>query len=135
MSTGNPVPQDPQPKIPMSAGIRQEVKTELADPKTKAIVRAKLVSAYIDDEVAKRTKAATSVMEKIEEAEREVKKVRPTPTGFNASGQPVGDPVFTKEQVDSLKKLHEQLGKLNNALEKALEEGDFTKVFELAGGK
>lgn len=95
-------------------------------------VQSALVEVATKKEVERRV-AAQSVLEKIEETEKELKKIKPTYAGYDLQGKGVGEPIYTKEQADSYKKLNEQGAKLHSALEKALTESDFTKVLELGG--
>lgn len=96
-------------------------------------VKAAIIAVMLKEELDKRTKAATSVFEKIEQTELELRKIKPTYAGHKLDGTPIGEPSYTKEQVEAAKKANEQLTKLNNALTKALTEDDFSKVLELAG--
>lgn len=96
-------------------------------------VQSTLVEVATKKEVERRVAASQSVLEKIEETEKELKKIKPTYAGYDLQGKGVGEPIYTKEQADSYKKLNEQGAKLHSALEKALTESDFTKVLELGG--
>ncbi len=115
----------------LSQDIRGAVKDGLIDSST--VVRQAIVSNLVKAEMDKREKAAISVFEKLEAAELDRRKVRPQFAGYNADGKPIGEPVFTKDQADQIKKTDELIAKLNGALEKALTSNDFSKVFELAG--
>ncbi len=128
----NPQPPVTQPPS-VARDIRAAVKEGLIDANTK--VKASIVLSYVQEELAKRVKAMTTVLEKVDATELEIRKIKPTAPGFNVDGAPAGEPVYSKDQVDTLKKAKEQLGKLNGALEKALTDNDFTRVFELAGNK
>lgn len=127
MST-TPIPPVEPPKS-VTRDIREAVKNGLLN--ANDVVKADIILQFVNEEVGKRKDATMKVLSKIEEIEREIRKVRPTHAGYDQSGEPVGTPVFTKEQVDGLKKSNEQLTKLTNALELALVKNDFTKVFEL----
>jgi len=138
--TAPDAPQAPveQPATPteapksVSASIRECVKANLSG--SNDIVRQNIVTAYTNAEIERRTKAATSVLEKLEAAELELRKIRPTFPGVDlATGKPKGEPIYTKEQAELYKKTNEQIEKLTKALEKAIVSNDFTKVFELSG--
>ena len=94
-------------------------------------VRTAIVDKLTKEEIDKRVKAATSVFEKLETAETELRKIRPAHVGFSSTGDPIGEPVHTREQVKQIKETKETIDKLNKALEKALVHNDFSKVFEL----
>lgn len=118
-------------KPPTHHNIRLKVKDGLITANN--VVRTRIVAAEVEKEIQRRVTATESVLEKIEKLESENRKVRPIPAGFSATGTPVGEPVYTKDQVDTLKKNREQLAKLEDALSKALEANSFDKVFELGG--
>lgn len=119
-------------KVPSAAtGIREAVKAGLVH--VNEAVKTAIVASFVQEETNRRIKATTAVLEKIEAAEVELRKIKPTFSGYTIAGEPVGEPIFAKEQVEAHKKAKELLDKLNNALEKALNSNDFSKVFELAG--
>lgn len=117
--------------VSMSRSIRDMVKERLSS--ASDAVKAAIVDSFVKDETERRVKATTTVLEKLEAAELEIRKIKPQYAGFSADGQPVGEPFYSKEQAENLKKANEMVGKLNTALENALNKGDFQKVFELAG--
>lgn len=123
------MPDDQQP-TPMQ-DIQRLVKDGLGD--ANVAVRDAIVSNLVKEELGRRIRAATSVYNKIGEAEKELKAIRPSVLGYGANGEARSEPVFTKEQVEKIKKTNETLAKLNGALQKALVEKDFSKVFELGG--
>jgi hypothetical protein len=47
----------------------------------------------------------------------------------------VGVPTFTKDQLGNMKKLREEMERLQNALGKAFDNNDFTKLLEQANQK
>lgn len=130
---GTPEGQNSDVKPPVSVvkDIRAAVKDGLVGANDS--VRTAIVASYVKDEVDKRVKATTSVLEKVDALETEIRKVKPTFAGFNEAGTPIGDPLYTNEQVKSLKESREKLAKYEKALEQALVNSDFTKVFELGG--
>jgi hypothetical protein len=121
------------PAIPISHDIRKAVADGLIKVNDK--VRAAIVADISEKEFQKRVEATTKVLEEFEKIERDLRKIKPVPTGFDLKGQPVGDPVYSREQVEEVKKATEKLDKLNKALEKALNDNDFSKVFEIANAK
>lgn len=118
------------PVTSVSRGIREAVKEGLVN--ASETVRASIVASYVKEETEKRIKATTSVFEKIEALELELRKIKPTFAGFTLENKPVGEAIYTRDQVDQAKKANEQLEKLTKALELALTKNDFTKVFEVA---
>ena len=115
----NVVPAESTVPALVSREVREAVKEILQE--SKSVVRTNIVNAYVKEEVDRRTAAVAAVLKKLEEAEREKQKIRPT------------HPAYTDEQVKSNKELTEKIDKFENALKKALNDGDFTKVFEVVG--
>lgn len=125
-------PEVPTPEpapVPARVDIRTRVKDGLLNANEQ--VKDAIVSNYVAEEVSKRIKATTNVLSSIESTEREIRKVKPTPAGYDDKGNAIGQPVFSKEQVENLKKLRESLSRLEKAVELALTKNDFSKVFEL----
>lgn len=127
----NVVPAESTVPALVSREVREAVKEILQE--SKSVVRTNIVNAYVKEEVDRRTAAVAAVLKKLEEAEREKQKIRPTHLGKSLDGKPVGEPAYTDEQVKSNKELTEKIDKFENALKKALNDGDFTKVFEVVG--
>jgi len=85
-------------------------------------VRQMVMKHLVDDELKKRTDLVLKGLAKKDELEKELRKIKPDnkTAGFDHTGKQVVEPVFTEEQVKTLKQLREQLTKVENALEKAL---------------
>lgn len=109
--------------------IRDAVATAVANvgPRTRAAV----VEHFAEIEAKKQAAAIIKGLEKLTEFQRELSKIRPAHTAYNAEGQPVGEPTFTKDQVDQRKKLTEQISKLEAAVNKADDAGDFGDLYNL----
>lgn len=88
MSEGNPAP---------SVVLRKEVVERLAT--TGPQVRSLVVSKLVDEEIEKRKVAVLSVLGKVEDKFKELKKAEKQGTvTYNSEGAPTTDPVFTKQQ-------------------------------------
>ena len=126
------MPEVPTPEpapVPARVDIRARVKDGLLNANEQ--VKEAIVFNYVAEEVSKRIKATTNVLSLIESTEREIRKVKPAPAGYDDKGNAIGSVYFSKEQAENLKKLREGLGKLEKAVELALTKNDFSKVFEL----
>jgi len=122
MSEGNPAP---------SVILRKDVVERLAGSGTQ--VRNLVVNKLVDEEIEKRKVAGLSVLGKVEDKYKELKKAEKQGTvTYNSAGAPTTDPVFTKQQVDTMNKLREEIESLQKALEKAFTESDFKKLYEFA---
>lgn len=95
-----------------------------------SVVLDNLVKVRVDAENDRREKALTKVLVEYEKLESDLNKIRPQADRFNNNGDAVGEPTFTKEQIDSRKKLKEKLGNLEAAMAKFVNEGDTQKLFE-----
>lgn len=98
----------------------------------KDTVKAAIISALVKEEMEKRTKATTAVFEQVESTQLEIRKIKPSYVGYTLDNKPIGEPFYSKADVESTKKLGEKLAKFRSALDKALNDNDFSKVFELA---
>lgn len=107
---------------------------------SKEDVTKRVMNTLVEREVTARTDAFLTCLGKLEELRRAAKKIKPDMEFFPAEGGgPAAKPVqsYSKAKADELRKNGEEQKKLEDALNKALEDGDFTKVKELAakGGK
>lgn len=125
-----PVPKaEPQKDTHAIYEIRNQVKESLVTAGNE--VKEIIINALHKEEVAKRAAAVQKVMEKIEAAEGELKKIKPKHLGVTLDGKPAGEPVYQPEDAKKHKETSELLAKLHGALNKAIKEHNFEKVFEL----
>jgi hypothetical protein len=115
-----------------SIALRKEVVERLTASGSK--VRDLVLNELVESEIVKRKNAVVALLTKVDEKFKELKKAQNQGSqSFNLAGEAVGEPVFTKQQVDAVKKLTDEIERIQTALEKAFSEGDFKKVYELAG--
>lgn len=93
--------------------------------------RSIVVEHFAQREADKRAAALVKGLDKLSELEKEGYKIKPTYAGYNEAGEGVGEPLFSKEQVEARKKNREQIEKLTNALNAADDKGDFSKLYDL----
>jgi hypothetical protein len=93
--------------------------------------REQVVNHFASLEVEKQAKAVISGLEKLTGFENERRRIKPSYQGFDIDGKGVGDPFFSKEQVENNKKLGEQIEKLTKAINKADERNDFGDLYNL----
>jgi hypothetical protein len=97
-------------------------------------VRDAVVSSLVDVQLARRQKAVLSILEKLDAKDKELRKAESAGTQtFDGKGNVTGVPSFTKDQIDSMRKLREEIQKMEGALSKALESNDWQKLFEVTG--
>ena len=113
-----------------SIALRKEVVERLTASGGK--VGNLVVNELVESEIGKRAPAVVGLLTKVDEKYKELKKAQGTQS-FSLSGEAIGEPVFTKQQVEAVKKLPKEIERIQAALEKAFSDGDFKKVYELAG--
>lgn len=93
--------------------------------------RNQVIEHFATIEATKQATALIGGLDKLASLENERRRIKPTTAGFDIEGNGVGDPVFTKEQVEQNKKLGEQIDKLTKAITKADEKADFSDLYNL----
>lgn len=125
------VPDPPSNSTLPSHALRKDIAAALAG--TGAKVREMVVSELVTEEISKRKAAVLKVLAKIDEKQKEGKKIENSGiTSFGLDGKPTGAPTFTKQQLDDLKKVNEVITKLQKALDDAFTNSDFSKLNNLA---
>lgn len=125
-------------------GVQQSDKAKsLKDDVAQAIagcgpqVYANVKETLVQEEVKSRTDLVLKALKKRAELEQEIRKVQPDKgtAGYDHTGKVVKEAVYTKQQVEELKKLREQLNKVERAIDKALdpEKPCFDKLKEVVG--
>ena len=128
MSTENQPPVSHSP----STKLRMDVADALTGSGSK--VRGLVVDKLVQDEISKRQAAVLNVLDKLDVKHKELKKAeKEGEVKFDHDGKPVGEPSFTKPQVETMKQLRESMEKMQKALEKAFDSGDFQELMKLAG--
>lgn len=113
----------------VSRTLQKEVseKVELASKS----VKDKVVEMLAEKEVQARTDATMNVLAKLNEANKELNKLKPDNVFYDIDGKEVSA-TFTKAKLEERKKLVEKRDSLDKALTLALVKNDFSKVKELA---
>ena len=97
-------------------------------------VQEGVVATLVDEVKDKRVKAVLTVLNLLEEAQKELKKIKPEQS-FDAEGK-VASEFYTKANNDSRKKTTEKIAKMEAALGLALGENpNFEKLFAVAQNK
>lgn len=98
-------------------------------------VKEAVITTLVDAQIERRKSAILKAVEKLEAADRELIKLRNQGNqAYDHEMKPIGQPTFTKQQGEEIKKQVEAISKLEGALSKALGDNpDFQKLFELTG--
>lgn len=107
------------------------VKEKVSASTTDVLDRAK--TALVEKELVERKDAFLAALNKLQELQREGKKIKPDDERFDADGKLVSA-AYSKAKVEELKKHKEQVAKVEKAIAKAFE-GDFSKLKEAAQGQ
>lgn len=99
---------------------------------SQGAIRERVISHYVEKEITKRTDALIAAFEKLASLQKDLAKIKPTPSGYDVDGKPVGE-LYSKEQIDSKNKTEAQVRKIEEAIELAMraENPDFSKLYNL----
>ena len=114
----------------------KDIRTDVA-AKIAAIaprVETELVEAIVDKRVEKMVSSLMSCLDKLETAEKEFTKLGPDNIFFDGDGKKI-DEAFSKKRVEERGKAQGKITKLTNAINKAIDKGDYSDVYNLAAGK
>lgn len=114
------------PSIMLKADVADKLSTSATS------VRALVIDELFQAEIEKRKKVVLSILGTIDEKSKELFKLQKQgAVNYNLNGDPIGEPVFTKPQLEEIKKVKEGIEKMQSALDKAFTNNDFQKLFEL----
>lgn len=109
--------------------IREAVAEALSD--LGGNTRARVVEHFANIEAQKRADALVAGLNKLNDLEREAKKLtKGDVVTYNEDGSEASS-AFSKERIDARKKLSEQIEKLTKAMNKADESSDFGDLYNL----
>jgi hypothetical protein len=84
-------------------------------------------------EITARKDAVLTLLTKFDDKTKELKKAENGGAySLDINGNKVGDPSFTKEQVESIKKLREEITGISTALSNFFDKNDTKKLYEIA---
>lgn len=124
------VKTDEKPKTEGPTKPTQEIKVEVGRRLStySTAVKDRIVDALYEEEVKKRTDAATRIFQEIGTKEKELAKInRPDNVVFDADKKPIQEG-YSKERLEAIQKLKEEIEKLESKLRLAFEKGDWSKV-------
>lgn len=95
-------------------------------------VNNKVVEHIVNIQLEKRSTAIVEGITKLDKLTNDLKKVRPDVGGsFTDTGEETKPTLYSKEKFEERKKLNEQIAKLTNALDLAIDKADMSKLYEL----
>lgn len=97
-------------------------------------VEDKVINVMVDKELTRRSDALVSVIGKLEQEERSFRKLGADQKTYDEKGGVVAT-YFSKGRVDERQKAEKKITKMTSAINKALEKGDFSDVYNFASGK
>lgn len=103
------------------AQSRERIKTSGTE------VVSRLVNELVDIEVQARVKALREAVSAREVAEKTLNKIQPDQASYDANGNVVSN-TFSKAKLEELRKAKENLKKIDEAIDKAVMNGDFSQV-------
>jgi len=116
------------------ATIKEQVAEKIAG--LGPAVQDAVVNVLVEQVKTKRVQAILSVQNLIEEAQKELKKIKPDQQSFGADNKLVSE-TYSKSSMEKKKQLEEKITKLEAALALALDPAspNFEKLFNLANNK
>lgn len=113
----------------MSKSINEAVASKLEN--ISPVVAEQVVNLLVEKEVNRRVELITQGLAKLNEYDREARKLsKPNVETFNADLTPAA-PQFSKERVEEITKHREKTEKLSKALDKAIDKGDIGDLANL----
>ncbi len=120
--------QDVKPTVPLSVVIQSEIKTKLLEQNPQ--VRESYIQQEVQAKVAQRVGLVQKAMVELATQRKELEKAKPDDVKYDVSGKIVQE-FYSKEVIEKRKKFVERTAKVEKALTKALETGDYTELENL----
>lgn len=112
--------------------IREAVAEQLGDLGNRT--RNAVVEHFARIEAEKQSNAIIAGLNKLNDLEKQRVRIKPSFAGYGVDGKGIGEEMFSKEQLDQIKKLEEQIEKLSKAITKADDKSDFGDLYNLTKG-
>jgi hypothetical protein len=114
----------------MTKTITEAVATKIAE--ISPAVNDKVIDALVNRELEKRSEAILNGLDKLSALKKDLQKIRPDVGGyFDEDGNETKPTQYSKAKFEERKKLLEQITKIESALDKAIDKGDMSKLYEL----
>lgn len=109
--------------------IREAVAAKLAN--SGEAVATSVIDSLADTEVKRREKLIIDGIAQLDRLEKDSRKIRPDQKALDGDGKVVAEH-FSQAKYEELKKAKEGIERLTNAINKALNDRDFSKLAEMA---
>lgn len=119
--------------LPAAVQLRADVKTSVAEQQNNGEVRKRVIAQLAEAEIVKRTDLLAKAIAKREEQSKTIDKIRPDMVSYSDTGTVVAEH-YSKAKADELKKARELLGKIDKAIDKAVNTADYEEVRKVVGG-
>lgn len=110
--------------------LQERVAQEIAG--SSPVVQDKVVAHFASKEVARRADLIVSAMDAWQEAQNQLKKVKPDQQSFDTNGTLVAE-TFSKQKLDERNTLTRKTADLTAAVEEALNNNNYDKLTKLVG--
>lgn len=119
--------------VPAAVAIRIDVKGKVEQAHTAGTIRSRVVDQLVEEEIGRRADLLAKVFAVREQTARDLDKLRPDQVFYNDKGEKVNE-TFSKAKFEERKKATEKLGKIDKALDKAINEANYEDLKKWAGG-
>lgn len=129
------VPEEPtEPTTPgtksHAATLHEDVARALKESGVQA-VRKRVLDTLVEEKLEERKKLVLDVLGRLKQQRQEIIQMeKKGEQKFGLDSKPVGGMTYTKQQLEEMKKAKEKAGKMEKALDRALADGDYSKLQE-----
>jgi chromosome condensin MukBEF ATPase and DNA-binding subunit MukB len=113
--------------------IKEAVATRLIELGS-AKVSENVINALVEDVLVKRTKQVQNAITELDTLAKEAKKFKPDIISFDIDGKPVSQ-AYSKVILEQINKNKARITKIENSINKALDQNDFSDLSSLGDNK
>ena len=97
-------------------------------------VEEAVINVLVQRELKKRSDALVQGLDTVSKLQKDLVRIKPDVVAYNAGGTIVSEN-YSKGKLDELHAANKKLGKLNSAIDKALNNADFSDLYNLLSNK
>ncbi len=109
---------------PVAVEIKNEVRTKVNAEQNNGAIRNRVIHALSEIEIKRRQEILTKALAKRDEVAKELEKMHPDIKHYDEDGQEAGK-YFSAEKMKARKNLVKQLGKIDKAINRAVNDADY----------